>query len=275
MTLDQWLRHSQLPRLEARMLLQHAGGYSRVQLVTQGADPLPEAVAAQLDILQARRLKGEPMAYILGGREFYGRWFEVGPDVLIPRPETEHLVEAVIDHLPANGQVWDLGTGSGAVAVTVALERTDAVVRASDISDGALAIARKNAETLGARVEFALGSWFETDKTSSEDKHRFDVIVSNPPYIEAGDEHLSQGDLRFEPQTALTDFADGLSCIRELAQRAPEFLKEGGWLLLEHGYNQGAAVRQILTVNGFAEVSTQQDLAGLDRLTLGMFRHVE
>ena len=139
MTLDQWLRHSQLPRLEARMLLQHAGGYSRVQLVTQGADPLPEAVAAQLDILQARRLKGEPMAYILGGREFYGRWFEVSPDVLIPRPETEHLVEAVIEHLPVNGQVWDLGTGSGAVAVTVALERTDAAVRASDISGGALA----------------------------------------------------------------------------------------------------------------------------------------
>ena len=148
-------------------------------------------------------------------------------------------------------------------------------MRASDISGGALAIARKNAETLGARVEFALGSWFETDKTSSEDKHRFDVIVSNPPYIEADDEHLNQGDLRFEPQTALTDFADGLTCIRELAQRAPEFLKEGGWLLLEHGYNQGAAVRQILTANGFAKVSTQQDLAGLDRLTLGMFRHVE
>ena len=103
----------------------------------------------------------------------------------------------------------------------------------------------------------------------------FSVIVSNPPYIEAGDEHLSQGDLRFEPQTALTDFADGLTCIRELAQRAPEFLKEGEWLLLEHGYNQGAAVRQILTANGFAKVSTQQDLAGLDRLTLGMFRHVE
>ena len=149
MTLDQWLRHSQLPRLEARMLLQHAGGYSRVQLVTQGADPLPETVAAQLDILQARRLKGEPMAYILGGREFYGRWFEVGPDVLIPRPETEHLVEAVIGHLPANGQVWDLGTGSGAVAVTVALERTDAVVRASDISGGALAIARRNSGRKG------------------------------------------------------------------------------------------------------------------------------
>ena len=275
MTFDEWLGLSKLPKNEARMLLQYASGYTRVQLVTRGTDDLAESALQTLEALAQRRLKGEPMAYLLGEREFYGRRFAVNPHVLIPRPETEHLVEAVIEHLPANGQVWDLGTGSGAVAVTVALERTDAVVRASDISGGALAIARKNAKALGARVEFALGSWFETDKTSSEDKHRFDVIVSNPPYIEAGDEHLSQGDLRFEPQTALTDFADGLTCIRELAQRTPEFLKEGGWLLLEHGYNQGAAVRQILTANGFAKVSTQQDLAGLDRLTLGMFRHVE
>ena len=112
-------------------------------------------------------------------------------------------------------------------------------------------------------------------KTSSEDKYRFDVIVSNPPYIEADDSHLNQGDLRFEPQTALTDFADGLTCIRELVQRAPEFLKEGGWLLLEHGYNQGGAVRQILSENGFTEIETRQDLAGLDRLTLGIRRHIE
>ena len=270
-----FLQNTPLPKTEARMLLQAVTGWTRAQLITRDGEMLDEGQTADLQAMQQRRLNGEPMAYILGWREFYGRRFRTTPATLIPRPETEHLVEAVIGHLPANGQVWDLGTGSGAVAVTVALERTDAAVRASDISGGALAIARKNAENLGARVEFALGSWFETDKTSSEDKHRFDVIVSNPPYIEAGDEHLSQGDLRFEPQTALTDFADGLTCIRELAQRAPEFLKEGGWLLLEHGYNQGAAVRQILTANGFAEVSTQQDLAGLDRLTLGMFRHIE
>ena len=275
MTLDDWIRQSPLPRIEARMLLQKAGGYSRVQLITQGAEAIPADIFARLDSLAERRLNGEPIAYIMGGREFYGRWFEVCPDVLIPRPETEHLVEAVIEHLPKNGRVWDLGTGSGAVAVTVALERKDAEVRASDISRQALVVARRNAENLGAAVEFASGSWFDTDKTSSEDKYRFDVIVSNPPYIEKDDSHLNQGDLRFEPQTALTDFADGLTCIRELAQRASEFLKEGGWLLLEHGYNQGGAVRQILSENGFTEIETRQDLAGLDRLTLGVRRHIE
>ena len=266
MTLDQWLRHSQLPRLEARMLLQHAGGYSRVQLVTQGADPLPEAVAAQLDILQARRLKGEPMAYLLGEREFYGRRFAVNPHVLIPRPETEHLVEAVLKRLPPQGRVWDLGTGSGAIAVTVALERVDADVCASDISVGALDTARQNAAELGAKVEFAQGSWFDTDRPS---EGRYDVIVSNPPYIEDGDEHLSQGDLRFEPQNALTDFSDGLSHIRHITQEAPKYLKANGWLLFEHGYDQGEAVRNIMLENGFAEVATEQDLAGLDRVTLG------
>ena len=199
MTLDDWIRQSPLPRIEARMLLQKAGGYSRVQLITQGAEAIPEDVFARLDSLAERRLNGEPMAYIMGGREFYGRWFEVCPDVLIPRPETEHLVEAVIEHLPKNGRVWDLGTGSGAVAVTVALQRKEAEVRASDISRQALVVARRNAENLGAAVEFASGSWFDTDKTSSEDKYRFDVIVSNPPYIEADDSHLNQGDLRFEP----------------------------------------------------------------------------
>lgn len=274
-TLDEWLQQSSLPRTEARMLLQKAGGYSRSQLITHGTEVIPSNVFLRLEKLAERRLNGEPMAYILGGREFYGRWFEVNPDVLIPRPETEHLVEAVIERLPKNGQVWDLGTGSGAVALTVALERKDAKVRASDISIGALTVARRNAENLGAEIEFALGSWFDTDKTSSEDHHRFDIVVSNPPYIEAGDIHLSQGDLRFEPQTALTDFADGLTCIQKLAQSAPDFLKKDGWLLLEHGYNQAESVRNILTENGFSEVETQKDLAGLDRLTLGVLRHIK
>ena len=157
MTLDQWLRHSQLPRLEARMLLQHAGGYSRVQLVTQGADPLQEAVAAQLDILQARRLKGEPMAYILGTRGFYGRDFAVSPAVLIPRPETEHLLEAALAHLPEHGTLWDIGTGSGIIAITAKLERPDARVFASDVCANALAVARGNAATLGADITFAQG----------------------------------------------------------------------------------------------------------------------
>ncbi|MCP1660751.1 peptide chain release factor N(5)-glutamine methyltransferase [Neisseria perflava] len=273
MTLDQWLRQSPLPKSEARMLLQFAGGWSRVQLITGGGNALADDVAAALAALQARRLAGEPMAYILGEREFYGRRFAVNPNVLIPRPETEHLVEAVIERLPPQGRVWDLGTGSGAVAVTVALERPDARVFASDISTGALQTARQNAADLGAAVAFAQGSWFEVDeKTAHAEKHSYDIIVSNPPYIESGDTHLTQGDLRFEPQNALTDFSDGLSCIRELAAGAPDYLKNGGWLLLEHGYNQGAAAQAILTANGFNQVATLPDLAGLDRITLGQYR---
>ena len=175
-------------------------------------------------------------------------------------------MEAGLKRLPPQGRVWDFGTGSGAIAVTVALERVDADVRASDISVGALDTARQNAAELGAKVEFAQGSWFDTDRPS---EGRYDVIVSNPPYIEDGDEHLSKGDLRFEPQNALTDFSDGLSHIRHITQEAPKYLKANGWLLFEHGYDQGEAVRNIMLENGFAEVATEQDLAGLDRITLG------
>ncbi|WP_373753778.1 peptide chain release factor N(5)-glutamine methyltransferase [Neisseria weixii] len=269
MTLEQWLRQSALPKNEARMLLQYITGYSRVQLVTQGDAEMPSETAAKLEAVAQRRLDGEPMAYILGEREFYGRIFTVNPHVLIPRPETEHLVEAVMAHLPQGGKVWDLGTGSGAIAVTIALERPDAEVRASDISSGALQTAQSNAQYLEAAVEFSLGSWFDVDRPS--EPYSYDVIVSNPPYIEAEDEHLQQGDLRFEPPAALTDFSDGLSCIRELAAGAPQYLKNGGWLLLEHGYNQGRAAREILKANGFVKINTLQDLAGLDRITLGQW----
>lgn len=268
MTFDKWLGLSKLPKNEARMLLQYVSEYTRVQLLTRGGEEMPDEVRQRSDRLAQRRLNGEPVAYILGVREFYGRRFTVNPSVLIPRPETEHLVEAVLARLPENGRVWDLGTGSGAVAVTVALERPDAFVRASDISPPALETARKNAADLGARVEFAHGSWFDTDMPS---EGKWDIIVSNPPYIENGDKHLSQGDLRFEPQIALTDFSDGLSCIRTLAQGAPDRLAEGGFLLLEHGFDQGAAVRGVLAENGFSGVETLPDLAGLDRVTLGKY----
>lgn len=268
MTFDEWPGWSKLPKNEARMLLQYASGYTRVQLLTRGGEEIPDEVRQQADRLVQRRLSGEPMAYLLGEREFYGRHFAVNPNVLIPRPETEHLVEAVLARLPENGRVWDLGTGSGAVAVTVALERPDAFVRASDISLSALETARKNAADLGAAVEFAHGSWFDTDMPS---EGRWDIVVSNPPYIENGDEHLSQGDLRFEPQIALTDFSDGLSCIRALAEGAPKYLADGGFLLLEHGFDQGAAVRGVLAQNGFSGVETLPDLAGLDRVTLGKY----
>ncbi|MDO5638249.1 MAG: peptide chain release factor N(5)-glutamine methyltransferase [Neisseria sp.] len=267
MTLAQWLQACPLPRPEARMLLQHISGYSAAQLITRDQEPLSEAVQTALFALVGRRLQGEPMAYILGTREFYGRPFAVSPAVLIPRPETEHLVEAVLARLPQGGKVWDLGTGSGAVAVTVALERPDAQVRASDISEAALAAAKQNAAALGAAVEFACGSWFEVDRPP--ETHAYDVIVSNPPYIEAADPHLQQGDLRFEPQNALTDFSDGLSCIRALAAGAPKYLKPGGWLLLEHGYDQGRAAREILQTAGLQAVATLTDLAGLERITLG------
>ncbi|WP_301668267.1 peptide chain release factor N(5)-glutamine methyltransferase [Neisseria basseii] len=268
MTFDKWLGLSKLPKNEARMLLQYVSEYTRVQLLTRGGEEMPDEVRQRADRLAQRRLNGEPVAYILGVREFYGRRFTVNPNVLIPRPETEHLVEAVLARLPENGRVWDLGTGSGAVAVTVALERPDAFVRASDISTPALETARKNAADLGARVEFAHGSWFDTDMPS---EGKWDIIVSNPPYIENGDKHLSQGDLRFEPQIALTDFSDGLSCIRTLAQGAPDRLAEGGFLLLEHGFDQGAAVRGVLAENGFSGVETLPDLAGLDRVALGKY----
>lgn len=266
-TLSQWLQTCPLPKNEARLLLQHATGYTRAQLVTRDGELLPDDVCTALGSLTERRLNGEPVAYILGVREFYGRPFAVSPAVLIPRPETEHLVEAALARLPQGGKLWDLGTGSGIVAVTAALERPDAAVRASDISADALAVARRNAQDLGAAVEFARGSWFDTDRPSEQNS--YDIIVSNPPYIEAGDVHLTQGDLRFEPQGALTDFSDGLSCIRALAAGAPAYLKTGGWLLLEHGFDQGAAVRAILRKNGFGQTETLPDLAGLDRVTLG------
>lgn len=267
MKLKHFLQTSPLPKLETRLLVQAVTGYTHAQLITRDEECLSENDEAALRQLVARRQAGEPVAYLLGWREFYGRRFEVTPAVLIPRPETEHLVEAVLQKLPAGGRVWDLGTGSGAVAVTVALERPDAQVCASDVSPDALAVARSNALRLGAEVSFACGSWF--DAAGLSEKRPFDIIVSNPPYIRLGDAHLSEGDLRFEPQNALTDFADGLSCIRILAKQAPVFLAEGGWLLVEHGFDQGLAVRNIFETGGLGRVETVKDLAGLERITLG------
>lgn len=267
MNIKTFFENTALPKLEARMLVQEITGYTRAQLITRDAECLSESQSGRLHELEVRRLAGEPMAYILGWREFYGLRFKVTPATLIPRPETEHLVEAALAKLPQGGAVWDLGTGSGAIAVTIALERPDAQVCASDVSREALTVAQDNACLLGAQVAFACGSWF--DAQCLPESILFDIIVSNPPYIEADDEHLSEGDLRFEPQNALTDFADGLSCIRILAEGAGARLKAQGWLMVEHGYDQGEAARRIFKENGFEEVQTVQDLAGLDRITLG------
>ncbi|CAG2152648.1 peptide chain release factor N(5)-glutamine methyltransferase [Cupriavidus plantarum] len=257
-----------LPTLEARMLLTHVTGLSRTQLITRDGDPLTAAQHEALASLLARRLAGEPMAYLLGEREFFGRTFHVTPDVLIPRPDTEIAVEAVLTRLDAlqTPRVLDLGTGSGALAVTIACERPDAEVWATDISEGALAVAQRNARTLGAaNVHFRISDWYD----ALPDELRFDLIVSNPPYIAAGDPHLAEGDLRFEPIDALTDHGDGLSDLAAIVAGAAVRLKPGGWLLMEHGYDQAAATRALLERAGYAEVFSARDLGGHERCTGG------
>ena len=253
-----------LDPLENRILLCHATGLTRVQLITQGDRPLTPDEAARLDDLVARRLRGEPIAYIVGRREFFGLDFQVGPAVLIPRPDTELIVELALERLPQGAaRLLDMGTGSGAIAVAVAHTRPDAAVTALDISPDALAVAQANAAANGARVRFLHSSWFD----ALDAAETFDVIASNPPYIAAGDDHLAQGDLRFEPVGALTDHADGLSALRTIIAGSPRHLVPGGWLLLEHGYDQAAAVRTLLLDAGFADVQSWQDLAGIERVS--------
>ena len=274
MTLSQWFAQCPLPKNEARLLLQHITGFTHAQTVTRSDFRLPENLLAALNALVRRRTDGEPVAYLTGTREFYGRDFRVTPAVLIPRPETEHLLEAALARLPQGGTLWDLGTGSGIIAVTAKLERPDARVSAGDISAQALHVAQENARALGADITFTQGSWLAAAQGFRQPENGVDVIVSNPPYIENGDTHLTQGDLRFEPLHALTDFADGLAHIRTIATDARPYLAQGGWLLLEHGFNQGKAVRDILSAHGFGAIETQQDLAGLDRVTLGQWHAV-
>lgn len=258
-----------LDPLENRILLCEATGLTRVQLITQGDRALTPDEASRLDDLVARRLRGEPIAYIVGKREFFGLDFQVGPAVLIPRPDTELIVELALERLPHGpARLLDMGTGSGAIAVAVAHTRPDADVTALDVSPDALAIAQANAAANGARVRFLHSSWFDALAAAEV----FDVITSNPPYIAAGDDHLVQGDLRFEPVGALTDHADGLSALRIIIDGSPRHLVPGGWLLLEHGYDQAAAVRALLLQSGFADVQSWRDLAGIERVSGGRFR---
>ena len=255
-----------LAPLENRILLCEATGLTRVQLITQGDRALTADEAQRLDDLVTRRLRGEPIAYIVGRREFFGLDFQVGPAVLIPRPDTELIVELALERLPQGpARLLDMGTGSGAIAVAVAHTRLDADVTALDVSPDALAVAQANAAANGARVRFLESSWFDALAAGES----FDVIASNPPYIAAGDDHLSQGDLRFEPVGALTDHADGLSALRIIVAGGPRRLVPGGWLLLEHGYDQAAAVRALLVDAGYTDVQSWQDLAGIERVSGG------
>jgi release factor glutamine methyltransferase len=253
-----------LDPLENRILLCHALGMTRVGLITQSERALTEAEAAALASLVQRRVDGEPIAYIVGQREFYGLDFKVSDAVLIPRPDTELLVELALERLAVGGRALDMGTGSGAIAVALAHTRRDARVTALDLSEAALEVARANAAANGAAVRFLRSDWF-----AALDGETFDVIASNPPYIAAGDEHLAQGDLRFEPVGALTDHADGLAALRVIVAGARGHLAAHGWLLLEHGYDQAAQVRALLDAHGFGQVQSWRDLAGIERVSGG------
>ena len=279
-------------KLETQLLLQHALNVNRAWLIAHDHENLPPSIHEAYRAMLERRLNGEPIAYILGYREFYGLNLKVTADTLIPRPDTETLVEAALAKIPQSTtssppsfprkresmlnlkqkmdsrfrgndelRVLDLGTGTGAIALAVAKHRPHVLVTAVDTSENALKIAQENAQNLQiANVQFTLSNWFDALKYQ-----RFDVIVSNPPYIEANDAHLNQGDLRFEPLLALASGVDGLDAIRHIINSAPHYLKPHGWLALEHGYNQAEAVANLLKKAGFSEIETRKDLGEIGR----------
>lgn len=263
-TVAQLQVQSVLDPLDNRILLCHALGLTRVGLITQSERVLTAEERQRFDALVQRRVQGEPIAYIVGQREFYGLPFNVSPAVLIPRPDTELLVELALERLPPRARVLDMGTGSGAIAIAIAHSRPDAAVTALDLSPDALDVARSNAALNNATVRFLHSDWY-----SAVQDQQFGLIVSNPPYIVAGDRHLSEGDLRFEPQGALTDHADGLTCLRTIIAGAPRHLEPGAWLLMEHGYDQAEAVRTLLSAQGYTEVQSWRDLAGIERVSGG------
>lgn len=251
--------------LEAELLIAHASGRNRAWLYAHMDDPADNI--DRIECLVKRRLGGEPVAYILGQREFYSREFIVTPDVLIPRPETELLIDMALElPLPSDARVLDIGTGSGCIALTLAAERAGWTVMASDISGPALAVAKRNRMRLNlGRIEF-----FEVDLYPPNGSLNLNLIISNPPYVTENDQHLKQGDVRFEPLVALSPGADGLDTIRRLIATAPTHLVAGGWVLVEHGHDQGPAVASVFREHGFEAVKTCKDLAGHDRVTMGV-----
>jgi len=254
-------------RIEVQCLLQSVLQVPRVYLLAHPERMLTDSELMHYNELLQRRLGGEPIAYILGEREFFGLNFKVTPATLIPRPDTELLVELAVQRLPARERsaVLDLGTGSGAIALALAQTCPQADVIACDASAAALAVAQENAQALRiSNVNFVLSDWF-----AALGKQQFNLIVSNPPYIAAGDPHLAQGDVRFEPVSALVAGHDGLDDIRQIIKQATVHLLPMGWLLLEHGYDQAAAVRSLLQQADFGEIFSACDLSGTERVTGG------
>jgi len=257
------------PRLEAELLLAHALGCARSRFHAHPEETPDDGSLKAFASLVAARRAGEPIAYLTGEREFWSLKLKVTPATLIPRPETELLVEQALRRVPADAEwrLLDLGTGSGAVALALASERPRCRVTATDVSAAALRVARENAASLGVKnLEFLQGHWY-----APLGSRRFHLVVSNPPYIKDGDAHLQQGDLRFEPRTALAAGQDGLEAIRSIVQRAPRHLERGGAVYLEHGLDQADAVRALLRVQGFSGMETLRDLQGHERVTGGVW----
>jgi release factor glutamine methyltransferase len=258
------------PRLEAEILLASVLEKPRTYLLAWPERELTADQQARLDDLIERRLRGEPVAYLTGRREFWSLDLTVTPATLIPRPETELLVELALELIPADAgwRIADLGTGSGAIAAAIAAARPGCSITATDTSAEALAVAENNFRKLGfANITTACGIWY----TALAKEERFDLLVSNPPYVAEDDPHLQQGDLPHEPRAALAAGPDGLNDLRQIIAEAPRHLTPGGWLLLEHGFEQGAEVRRLLQAAGFTEITTHRDLAGLERVSAGRF----
>uniref|UniRef100_T1H9M4 peptide chain release factor N(5)-glutamine methyltransferase n=1 Tax=Rhodnius prolixus TaxID=13249 RepID=T1H9M4_RHOPR len=269
----QQLTHSESQKRDAEILLEHVTGKGRTFLLAFGETLLDDAQLQRLSALLARRINGEPVAYLTGTREFWSLPLAVSPATLIPRPDTECLVEQALQCMAqfSAPTVLDLGTGTGAIALALASERPDCTVTGVDVQPDAVTLAQRNAATLQLpNVQFLHGNWFEPVAPT-----RFSVIVSNPPYIDAEDIHLCEGDVRFEPISAMVAAEGGLADLRWIIQQAPQHLKNTGWLLLEHGWQQGEPVQQLLQQRGFEQVATCSDYGGNERVTLGQWPAAE
>ncbi len=262
------LPNSDTPRLDAEVLLYHVLGVRRSHLYAWPEKLLTTRQYEQFQALLARRAQGEPIAYLTGHQEFWSMDLQVNENTLIPRPETELLVELAIARISEKAQIIDLGTGSGAIALAIAKECQQCSILATDYSPTALKVAQYNAKKLGIdKIKFVQSNWY-----SNIENVKANIIVSNPPYIESSDKHLNQGDVRYEPRTALIAGKDGLTDIRQIIAQASKYLVKKGWLLLEHGYNQAETVQALFKQHDYKTVKTYKDLAGKPRVTLGRIK---